>query len=60
MKVYYNGSCNICNAEISHYKKIKKNINYIDISKSMDKDVSHLVKKIFIEECTFMTKVNYL
>ena len=45
MKVYYNGSCNICNAEISHYKKIKKNINYIDISKSMDKDISHLSKK---------------
>ena len=45
MKVYYNGSCNICNAEISHYKKIKKDINYIDISKSMDKDVSHLSKK---------------
>ena len=45
MKVYYNGSCNICNTEISHYKKIKKNIRYIDISKSIDKDISHLSKK---------------
>ena len=45
MKVYYNGSCNICNTEISHYKKIKKNISYIDISKSIDKDIIHLSKK---------------
>ena len=34
MKVYFNGSCNICNAEISHYKKKTININYVDISKN--------------------------
>ncbi len=36
MKVYFNGSCNICNAEISHYKKKTCNINYVDISKNKD------------------------
>ena len=44
----------------SHIIKRLKNINYIDISKSMDKEVSHLSKKNLLEECTFMTKVNYL
>jgi len=28
MKVYYNQKCNICNIEISHYRK--KNLKYID------------------------------
>ena len=45
MKVYYNGSCNICNAEINQYKKSSQNINYIDISKYSDTDISHLDKK---------------
>jgi predicted DCC family thiol-disulfide oxidoreductase YuxK len=45
MKVYYNGSCNICNAEINHYKKKLSNIDYVDISKNLDKNISHLTKK---------------
>ena len=45
MKVYYNGSCNICNAEINQYKKNDQNIDYIDISKFSDSDISHLDKK---------------
>ena len=44
MKVYFNGSCNICNAEISHYKKKTYNINYIDISKKKDEHTNHLSK----------------
>ena len=44
MKVYYNGSCNICNAEINHYKKKLSKIEYIDISKKSDKYTSHLTK----------------
>ena len=45
MKVYFNGSCNICNAEISHYKKKTCNINYVDISKNKDEHINHLSKK---------------
>ena len=45
MKVYFNGSCNICNAEISHYKKRTYNINYVDISKNKDEHIKHLSKK---------------
>ena len=45
MKVYYNGSCNICNAEISHYKKNNDHINFIDISESVDEHIKHLSKK---------------
>ena len=45
MKVYYNGSCNICNTEISHYKKNNNKINFIDISKSVDDHIKHLSKK---------------
>ncbi len=44
MKVYYNGSCSICNTEISHYKKKLSNIDYVDISKNFDKNISHLTK----------------
>ena len=45
MKVYYNGSCNICNTVISHYKKNNDQINFIDISKSVDDHIKHLSKK---------------
>ena len=45
MKVYYNGSCNICNAEINQYKKIEKKIDYIDVSKFTDSNIEHLSKK---------------
>lgn len=48
MKVYYNGSCNICNAEINHYKKTKSEISYVDISKTKDEHVVNLSKdKLF-------------
>ena len=45
MKVYYNGSCNICNAEINQYKKIEKKIDYIDDSKFTDSNIEQLSKK---------------
>ena len=45
MKVYYNGSCNICNSEIGHYKKNNDHINFIDISESVDEHIKHLSKK---------------
>ena len=45
MKVYYNGSCNICNTEISHYKKNNDQINFIDISEILDDHIKHLSKK---------------
>ena len=44
MRVYFNGSCNICNAEISHYKKKTSDINFIDISKKKDEHTNHLSK----------------
>ena len=31
-KVYFNNSCSICKFEIDHYKKIAKNIDWVDIS----------------------------
>ena len=49
MKVYFNGSCNICNAEINHYKKKTCDINYVDISKN---------KKILI--CSFLNNKKYI
>ncbi len=48
MKVYFNGSCNICNAEISHYKKKTFNINYVHISKNKDEHKKHPSKKDLI------------
>jgi len=56
-KVFYNNSCSICRFEINHYKKITKNIDWIDISnqKSASKQINldsktllrrlHLIKK---------------
>ena len=51
MKVYFNGSCNICNAEISHYKKKTCDINYVDISKDRDEHINHLSKKEENDSC---------
>ena len=31
-KVYFNDSCRVCKFEIDHYKKITKNIDWVDIS----------------------------
>ena len=31
-KVYFNNACSICKLEINHYKKITKNIDWVDIS----------------------------
>jgi predicted DCC family thiol-disulfide oxidoreductase YuxK len=45
MKVYYNGSCTVCNTEINHYKKISNGINYLDVSCTLDEHISHLSKK---------------
>ena len=45
MKVYFNGSCNICSAEINHYKKNNDHINFIDISERVDHHIQSLSKK---------------
>lgn len=45
MNVYYNGSCTICNTEISHYKKKTNDIKYLDVSFFKDEHVKHLSKK---------------
>ena len=31
-KVYFNNACSVCKLEIDHYKKITKNIDWVDIS----------------------------
>ena len=31
-KVYFNNACSVCKFEIDHYKKITKNIDWVDIS----------------------------
>ncbi|MBS91496.1 MAG: DUF393 domain-containing protein [Rickettsiales bacterium] len=57
MKVFYNKSCKICNAEINHYKKYSNNeIEWIDIinnpkaQKLTSKTYEDLIKKIHIIE----------
>ena len=37
-KVYFNNSCSICKLEIDHYKKISKNIDWVDISTCKDSE----------------------
>ena len=33
VKVFFNNSCNICRAEISHYKKLSdENVEWVDIT----------------------------
>jgi len=34
IKGYFNESCSICRAEINHYKKINKSIDWIDVIKN--------------------------
>ena len=36
IKGYFNESCNICRAEINHYKKINKSIDWIDVINNKD------------------------
>ena len=57
MKVYYNASCNICRAEINHYKKQNnKEIEWIDITnnelakKETKKDNKTLLRRLHVEE----------
>ena len=47
-KGYFNESCNICRAEINHYKKINKSIDWIDVinNKSALKDTKLSPKEL--------------
>ena len=37
VKVFFNNSCNICKAEINHYKKYStENVEWIDITNNLD------------------------
>ena len=57
MKVYYNESCNICRAEINHYKKqnIEK-IDWVDITNNIDaeketlKDDKALLRRLHVKK----------
>jgi predicted DCC family thiol-disulfide oxidoreductase YuxK len=57
MKVYYNKSCNICRAEINHYKKQDiKDIEWVDITNNIAaeketlKDDKTLLRRLHVEE----------
>ena len=57
MKVYYNQSCNICRAEINHYKKQNiDEIEWVDITnniiaeKDTLKDNKTLLRRLHVEE----------
>ena len=47
-KVYFNNSCSLCKFEIDHYKKITKNIDWVDIStnKNAKKETKTSAKKL--------------
>ena len=36
IKGYFNESCNICRAEINHYKKINNSIDWVDVINNKD------------------------
>ena len=41
-KVFFNNSCNICRAEINHYKKhADETIDWVDISNNQDAEAIH-------------------
>ncbi len=54
IKGYFNESCNICRAEINHYKKINSSINWIDVirDKKASKDTklssAELIRRLHI------------
>ena len=57
MKVYYNNSCNICRAEINHYKKEKiREIEWVDITNNKEaerntsKNDKTLLRRLHVEE----------
>ena len=55
-KVYFNNSCNICKFEIEHYKKIAKNIDWIDIStnsnakKDTNMNAKNLLRRLHVKK----------
>ena len=56
MKVYYNQSCNICRAEINHYKKQNiDGIEWVDITNNIDaekdtlKDDKTLLRRLHVK-----------
>ena len=57
MKVYYNASCNICRAEINHYKKQNiKEIDWVDITNNITakketlKDDKALLRRLHVKK----------
>ncbi len=55
-KVYFNNSCSICKFEIDHYKKITKNIDWIDIStnksalKDTNESAENLLRRLHVKK----------
>ena len=55
-KVYFNNSCSICKFEIDHYKKITKNIDWIDIStnkraiKDTNESPKNLLRRLHVKK----------
>ena len=57
MKVYYNESCNICRAEINHYKKQNiEEIDWVDITNNVAaeketlKDDKALLRRLHVKK----------
>ena len=57
VKIFFNNSCNICRAEISHYKKhCGENIEWIDVTNNVDaqkitsKSYKELLRRMHIIE----------
>ena len=55
VKVFFNNSCNICKAEINHYKKYStENVEWIDITNNLDaqriteKSYKDLLRRMYV------------
>ena len=55
-KVYFNNACSVCKFEIDHYKKITKNIDWVDIStdskakKETKKNAKNLLRRLHVKK----------
>ena len=57
VKVFFNNSCNICRAEISHYKKYSDdNVEWVDVTNNKEaqkdtaKSSAELIRRLHVEQ----------